>query len=395
MKHIIDGCIEELTGSCVKGFARSINDHDLRWTVEVYSGDRLLGSAVADEFNDDLLARGKGDGYYAFTFNFPPELKEPKDISARLKGTDVVLPLSHKAKTLFYIRKNGEILKTFSDEVWNASLNFIFCIDGNYSRHFLVSLVSILENHKNRNIIIHLIYEKLEIEDIQVIEKISDKYKFFINLIDLTGKVQINNLPVSRYYSAAVYFKLLIPELMPRGLKKVLFLDADVVLNGNIERIFDIGIDGYYVAAVEDEEIMLSIGNVRKRLLMADEANYFNSGVMMINIKKWREEGLKDKTVDFIIKNLYRLSIFDQDALNAVIGGNWRPLEAKYNLQKTGYMERNYKSAYPEEDYKESKLNPLIIHYVSVNKPWQFLNRHPYKELYWKYLYEINVDICK
>ena len=110
--------------------------------------------------------------------------------------------------------------------------------------------------------------------------------------------------------------------------------------------------------------------------------------------KTWRQNSLKEKCVNFIDKNYYRMYLNDQDVLNSVINGNWYPLDPKYNLQKVFYMQRTYKSAYSDADYKESKLNPLLIHYVSVNKPWHFLNAHPFKELYWKYLYEINIDIC-
>lgn len=394
MNYILDATVEELTDKYVKGYARYVNDHEQRLTVEIYSGNTLLGSVLADQFDDNLIARGKGDGHYSFIFNFPPDIKNLSNISVKLKGTDFVLPLTHKIKTVFYIRKNTEILKTFSEEFWNNSLNFAFCIDKNYFQHFLVVLISILKNHKKRNVIIHLIYENLEIEDFQVLERISNKYKFFLNLIDLTGKIDIKNVPVSRYYSQAIYFRLLIPELLPGALKKVLFLDADVMLNGNIEKIFDIDIDNYYAAAVEDEEVMLSIENTRKRLLMSDTANYFNAGILMINTKKWRQNSLKEKCVNFIDKNFYRMYLNDQDVLNSVINGNWYPLDPKYNLQKVFYMQRTYKSAYSDADYKESKLNPLLIHYVSVNKPWHFLNSHPFKELYWKYLYEINIDIC-
>lgn len=110
MNYILDGFVEELTDNHVKGYVRYVNDPEKKLTVEIYAGNTLLGSALAYQFDDNLLARGKGDGHYSFTFNFPPEIKDLSNISVKLKGAGIALALTHKIKTVFYLRKNKDML---------------------------------------------------------------------------------------------------------------------------------------------------------------------------------------------------------------------------------------------------------------------------------------------
>lgn len=263
----------------------------------------------------------------------------------------------------------------------NEKKTIVFSTDNNYAQHLGVALQSLLHNNRSLSFHVYILTTDIHDSHIQNWKEIASPYDCELTTIDINEKT-FENLQMGRW-GKAMYYRLLIPELIKES--KVLYLDVDIVVNGPIHEIFETNISSSYLAAVE---AILSDTESRKRYLnMTPKAKYFNSGVMLLNLNKWRQDKI-DRKLEKFLASYTQLKSPDQDALNAVINGQWIPLHFKYNY----YYRRNFKeeslfsSTFDKKELKEASANPVIIHYVGSKKPWHYRDIHPLKHLYWKYL---------
>ena len=108
---------------------------------------------------------------------------------------------------------------------------------------------------------------------------------------------------------------------------------------------------------------------------------------MIIDIERWNEQSITEKTINYLKENGDRIIYHDQDALNAVLYGNWEQLEPRWNMQTSLIFERH---PAPDETYeklyKEGNASPAIVHFTGHDKPWNTLKDHPYTTIYLKKL---------
>lgn len=253
-------------------------------------------------------------------------------------------------------------------------LNIFFSVDKNYLIHFAVTLTSVLENNKNLKISVYVIHD---LEDISLLEQLStffyNKYGVKLYLTELDNKI-FSNFYISDYISKATYFRLLFAEIIPENVLSGLSLDCDTIVTGSLSGLVDMNFfnenekNEYSLLAVSDKGEAKEIERFNK--LGFDTRMYFNAGVMLLNLKKWRIDKASDGLIKIAEEYKKELVWHDQDVLNIYFKNNCGKLESTYN-------------SFTEE--KMSKL-PLIIHFSGSSKPWHFYNNHPYKSLYWKYL---------
>lgn len=257
--------------------------------------------------------------------------------------------------------------------------SIVFASDKNYIEHLSVALVSLIINNLSSNFDVYILNSGIPFKIWKKLNNTIANYN--VKLINVILNENIfENLIINHHFSKANYYRLLIPELIK--LDKVLYLDSDIVINGSIKELYDLNIDDFYVAAVEDPTF-----DRHNELKMSKNSKYFNSGVMLINNKKWRDDKLSNRVIDFIKDNTEVIRFVDQCGLNGVVDGNWMPIPLKYNQQsiifEDCFLQLNHSFTVNEID--ESIKNPIIVHYTGSSKPWDLRNNHPYKFLYTKY----------
>lgn len=263
--------------------------------------------------------------------------------------------------------------------------NIVFCTDANYVQHLCVSLLSLLKNNKNLNFNIYIINCDIDKSNFEKINKISSTHRCKIINLQIDEE-KFNDLKMSPHLSKATYFRLSIPELI--DLDKVLYLDVDIIVTGSIIELYSIELDDYYVGAVIDYTVETLEDQYFNRLKMKESSHYFNAGIMLINVSKWKSNHLKDKVIDYTEKYPERIHYADQCGLNAVIDGDWKILDIKFNLQSFFFSKKNIvrQNTFLNNSILAAKQSPIIIHFSGPDKPWQIRDSHPYKMLYWKYL---------
>jgi len=195
-------------------------------------------------------------------------------------------------------------------------------------------------------------------------------------------------LPVRGRTRPIVYARLLAPEQAPLATARALFLDADMLVVGPIEDLWCTDLASRSCACAQD----LAIPTVSSGMGIADPAwwdndahrPYFNAGLMLIDVKAWKDQGVKDKALAYLVSSGNAVNMFDQEALNVALGGEWQRLSYRWNLIASVAGRSFLDSARLDTaDYVDSLRSPGIIHYAGRLKPW----RNPYLKGKWYDLY--------
>lgn len=262
-----------------------------------------------------------------------------------------------------------------------SGYTILLTIDQTYLVPATVTLFSLLKNNPEQSFKIYLFCGESDPKWLTPLRKIVEGRGSEI-VVKRASKEIFNNIKINLHFSASNYYRLLAADLIEED--QVLYLDSDTLIIGDIAPLWQVDLKGYPVAAVDD-----LIFRDFHRLDLQESLGYFNSGVMMLNLKIWRELDLGNKVLAYIFSNPKKIIYADQCGLNGVLNGNWLRLDLKWNLQ-AALFQKEYKNLIlswnKKFDLEAANQNPLIIHFSGPRKPWQFRSRHPYKRLYWKYL---------
>lgn len=166
----------------------------------------------------------------------------------------------------------------------------------------------------------------------------------------------VDRLHTRDYYSHATYYRLLIPELYPK-MKKALYLDSDILLRGDVARLFDTDLEENLVGAVPDgfvNHLPVLRRYVENRVGIPVGVPYFNAGVLVMNLAEMRRIGFEETFVRLLSAVTFRVAQ-DQDYLNVICGGRVKFLPSVWN-----YM-----------PFKPAEEEPMLVHFNLDSKPWQ------------------------
>jgi lipopolysaccharide biosynthesis glycosyltransferase len=186
------------------------------------------------------------------------------------------------------------------------------------------------------------------------------------------------------------YFRLLIPYLLPNQYSKVIYLDSDLIVQGDLSQLWNMDINNEYLLAVQDLGIpyvssSYGLANYQELGIPAD-CKYFNSGVLVINLEKWRSNNISKKVIEFIEKNSEYIRWCDQDGLNAILGGKWGELETKWNQTCCFHKYSKRELLFTKGKIEREPNDTCIIHFATSLKPWNSNVHHPANELFFNYL---------
>ena len=270
-------------------------------------------------------------------------------------------------------------------------IQIVACTDTNYVMPCGVMFHSICKNNSDEEIIFYVIIDgSVTEENKNSLQKVVSGYMVRKELIfyQINGD-KINSLPrldssnPKAYISKATYYRLFLTEILPDYIDKVLYLDVDMVVERSLRELWAINLRDKGIAGIPD----YSEGGPDRyfRLHYSMAYGYFNAGVLLINLKKWRDENILQQFMEFLECHGDWIKLHDQDVLNRIFHQDKVNLPIKYNLQE-GHLLK-----YPMYDYwryeaelLEARKNPVIIHYTD-NKPWWKKCQNPYKYEFLKY----------
>lgn len=261
-------------------------------------------------------------------------------------------------------------------------MNIAICLDDNYFEPSFLLINSILLTNKNEKFDFYITFEKLSDSYINKFKKLeSHLIKFNFTKIEAS---KLKNCPIRKgdHVSLATYYRLLLSEILPEEIDKVLYLDGDMLCFDSLKDLYETNIDNCSLAASLDSQCQ---NEKRKQPLgMKNDTNYFGAGMLLINLKYWRENKIEEKSFEYIRINSEKLLWHDQDTLNAVLEGSTKTVDFNYNFYETFFKIKD-KSEMSEilwEKVCEAKKKICILHYTQAEKPWYFECEHPLKDIY-------------
>ena len=261
-------------------------------------------------------------------------------------------------------------------------INLFFAIDGNYCPFLSSALHSILKNanpsykydiyilhnsipEDHQNIVVNQVKGKADLEFIDVIKFVSMKEK-----LDMLA----DRLVTRDYYTKTTYYRLFIPNMF-KNLDKALYLDVDIIVDGDISELYSTNLGDNLVGAIPDAAVANTpvFGEYVEKALGVKTEKYFNAGILLMNLKKMREWDFEGKFIDLLSKYSFRVAQ-DQDYLNVLTKDQVKYVDYCWNVMPV-----------PNNKLTASKLN--LVHYNMSWKPWIFEDTL-YADLFWKYAKE-------
>jgi len=270
-------------------------------------------------------------------------------------------------------------------------INICFAGDNKFAQHIAVVIASIIQNSSKNNFFNFYIltdgFNQENINKIDELKKLKNNCSITYPKID---KESFSNCYLGcDWTNIATYYRLAMGSLLP-SVDKALYLDADIVVIDDIAKLFSEDIEDYYAAGSDDVHCYF-----RGR---GDEGEmYANAGILLLNLKKIREDRIEEKFFEFISKNngTEFMTYQDQDVINFVLNPKIKRVEAKWNMQTVSF-EKYVTDQHPLGRGMSKFANkPSIIHYTGREKPWKDYDCH-HSLSYLKYLqytpFKTNID---
>jgi lipopolysaccharide biosynthesis glycosyltransferase len=173
------------------------------------------------------------------------------------------------------------------------------------------------------------------------------------------------------YISSMTYARLLIPYLLPDYASRALYLDADILVLQDLEVLWQFQMEEAVLAAVNDVASETHAARLNSELRDGFGPHYFNAGVLLIDLPRWRKERISERALEYLKQNP-ETHLSDQDALNVVCREKWEKLDEKWNYQPS-----------PEEQTSHQLTqDAAIVHFVGPFKPWDPRSRNVHARLY-------------
>lgn len=265
-------------------------------------------------------------------------------------------------------------------------LHVILATDNNYAEFVAVVIVSLLQtNPQFESIHVHLLANGVSDATVQKIQRHLPQERGQLHVYDISDLEQRLGIQVPNTIAISAYARLFMASLLPADLDRVLYLDCDIVVSDNIIEFWKTNLDGFLVAGVLDTLYSVT---AKTDVGLSTDAPYVNSGVLLINLKSWREENMQQCFLDFLLSHNGHVTHHDQGIINATCHGRMQVIHPRYNLA-SNYLSHPYKLLtsmnnpfYSEGEVEEAKKHPAIIHFTEgfYNRPWVKNSKHPLAE---------------
>jgi len=218
----------------------------------------------------------------------------------------------------------------------------------------------------------------------------------------------IRDMPVSDHINLSTYLRILMAELLPADVSKAIYLDADTLVLRNLAELWSVPLDDYYCAATQDAFVPVldplmafdhpihcvtltmtspyPIPNFRELGLVGD-APYFNAGIMLVNVARWRRDEVARRGFECLRINGDNVRYWDQYALNTLFSGQWKIVDPRWNQNSHVFRIPSWDlSHYTEDEFQRVKQDPWIVHFDYKPKPWELESTHPFRRHFFQAL---------
>ena len=280
----------------------------------------------------------------------------------------------------------------------NAVLNILYQSDENYAPYMGVSICSLFENNRSSgSITVYVIDDGISSDNKDRLSAMAAGYGR--DIIFLTGENIAADEDIVRTFEYTrfrknkhSYYKMFTDRLIPDVDDRIIYIDCDTVVEGDISGLLTIDMEDKPIGMVQDS----LVAKVKTSVGIDDKDRYYNSGVILIDMKRWKELNCSGRLFEHI-RDVRTYGTVDQDVLNVVLHDEIVTLPVRYNLQPIhmDYTYSQYSRVYRHKEpyYSEGEIaaalkDPGILHFLRYvgESPWHKDNVHPYTPYFDRYL---------
>lgn len=264
-------------------------------------------------------------------------------------------------------------------------MNLLLTLDENYLLPCKVLLYSFFSNNQNEtNVTIYLLHRAIPTEKLEELKDYCSGFGADLKPISVDASL-FEHAPTNKRYPKEMYYRLLSPLILPKELDRILYLDPDILIINPLRPLWESNLDGKVFAAASHTGLT-EIANDINQVRLDTKHEYFNSGVMLIDLNAARKLVTSEDVFDCVWKHEKELILPDQDVFNILYGKQTMPVDdviwnydvrnyPKYLIRSTGKNNLNW-----------IMQNTAILHFCGKHKPWQDDYKNPFGMLYLHYL---------
>jgi lipopolysaccharide biosynthesis glycosyltransferase len=238
-------------------------------------------------------------------------------------------------------------------------IHLLCAADARYGGYAGIMLASVLRANPGESFDIHLLSDGMRAGDRRKLAVLVTRAGCRLSVYDVAARLAGYADGAGNHLSRTAYARLLIADLLPANLSRILYLDCDIICTGALRPLWHLADTIPLLGAVPDR----TGDRWKVRLGLPAEAPYFNSGVLLINLAAWRERDIAGQIIAWMTANPDKLALADQDAINACLWAEITPLPDCWNLQ----------IGLDSGPLPAARLNDaVLLHYTSAHKPWRF-----------------------
>ena len=197
-------------------------------------------------------------------------------------------------------------------------------------------------------------------------------------------KILFENAPTSKRYPKEMYYRLLSPIILPQEVERVLYLDPDMLIINPLRPLWELNLHGKTFAAASHTGLT-EMANGINQMRLDTKHEYFNSGVMSINLNAARNLVTAEDVFRCVSEYEKKLILPDQDVFNILYGNHTMPVEdVRWNYDVRNYSKYLIRSN-GKHDLSWVMQNTAILHFCGKNKPWHEEYKNPFGMLYFHY----------
>ena len=249
------------------------------------------------------------------------------------------------------------------------TIHLLFALDANYLPQLRVLLTSICINNPGERFELHVMHSGLPEEELARLAAWSEGRGWAFSGVSVDAAL-FDGAPVTEQYPREMYYRLLAGQMLPEGISRIIYLDPDTLVINPLHPLWETDMKGCMFAAAAHTGKTELANNVN-RLRLGTDHDYYNSGVLLIDLAAARREIDPDALFRYVAEHGKELLLPDQDLLNALYGSRILPLDdGLWN-----YDARNYKSyllrSAGERDLPWVLEHTAILHFCGKAKPWK------------------------
>lgn len=245
----------------------------------------------------------------------------------------------------------------------NSPMHVAFCVNDRYAEYISVSIKGLLENNSSP-LAIYILSDYISEKNAHYLRNIVGLYPNATLEIMIVDDSKLRGLKDT--WTIYTWYRVLLPEILDTDVHRVLYLDADVLVSGNIEELFLLDMTDKAIAGTIDFQSKDIL--TYQRCGYEAEKEYVCAGVMLMNLDYWRMHDIANKVVIWGRENNDRIQFPDQDAINYICRDVKLLLPLKYDIVDGFFQDDYYYQNYPQE-LRECVESPIIIHYAG-QAPW-------------------------